>query len=338
MGILPQPHIRRPEDKTISKAKQIGYFPLSVLDTIEKLMQYKQEGRRMAEICKLLGELPIGPEGIRRYGQADPKRIASDRGRVSDYGTESEELFPLLETQTENIATERASKGVIRALLKSGKPNLFHFSVLVAEIQDSAKICAELPSDEYIDLIRQVLRSTTLSLKKYFGVYGKHPDNGIVFYFLKECDASYLMNALVCALELRELMKEMSRKWKRNKGSSGDLYLNIGIAEGHESIGSIPAVSAVDYVSLGDSLHSARLLSDLARSGSIWTTKNFLNRLAEKDSRQIRYGILRREENRDVLAEGIFSRVMDLVTEDDPKHSKYIDIWTLPVTEIQGLR
>src|SRR4030043_409829 len=50
MGIIPRPIVRKPEKASI-KARQIGYFPGSVLDTINKIIQYKSERYSMDEIC-----------------------------------------------------------------------------------------------------------------------------------------------------------------------------------------------------------------------------------------------------------------------------------------------
>ena len=339
MGILPHPLVKRPEDSTISKANQIGYFPHSVLDTLDRVSQYKKEGRRMLEISRLLAETAIGPsEGVQYNEPPNDTGMTFFQKPVSDYGNESEELFPFYETHAGVVASDPVTKRDIRVQLKQGSLNLFHFSVLVAEIQNTTKMCAELPPDEYIGLMRQIWKLMTFLFKKYFGVYGRHPGNGIVFYFLKDRGSSYLMDAVVCALELRETIKMMNQKRKTNKEYFDELYLNIGISEGLEFIGSIPAAPAIEYISLGDAFNTARRLSDLAHSGSVWTTKNLLNLLDEKNRRKIRYGIYRREQNRDVLIENIFSRVMDLVPQDDPKFSNYMDIWTLPVTEIQNLR
>lgn len=339
MRILPKPLVKRPKDNTVSKAKQMGYFPHSVLNTLDKVTQYKKEGRRIVEICNLLAEKPIDSfVGIPNCEPANDTGKTFFQKHVSVYGNESEELFPYDETHAGYVSLDKVTKKDIKVLVRQGSLNLLHFSVLVAEIQNTMKMCAELPPDEYIGLIRQIWKSMTLSFKKYFGIYGKHPGNGVVFYFLKDRDSSYLMNAVVCALELREMIKRMSHEWKMNNKYFDGLYLNIGIAEGYEFLGAIPAVPAVEYISLGDSFNSARRLSDWARSGSIWTTKNLLNLLDEKNRRQIRYGIYRREQDRDVLIENIFSRVMDLVPQDDSKYSNYMDIWSLPVTEIQNLR
>jgi hypothetical protein len=340
MGILPHPIVKRPDDNTVSKAKQMGYFPYSVLDILDRIIQYKKKGCLMDEICTLLTQKSIGSsEGI-----AEDTVPANDTVRMipkkpfSDYRNENEELFPFMKTGHGTLSTDTATKRDARVLFRQGKPMLLSFSILAAELQNAAKICAELPPEEYFGLIRRIWKSTSLSFKKHFGIYGKHTDNGIVFYFLKGPDSSYLMSAIVCALELRDMMKTMSHEWKMSRGFLDDLYLNIGISEGQEFVGTVAAAPAAEIISMGDSLRSARLLSDLACSGSVWTTKDLLNRLDEKDKKKIRYGIYQKEQKRDLLVENVFSRVMDLIPQNDPKYCKYMDIGTLPVTEIQNLR
>jgi adenylate cyclase len=133
-------------------------------------------------------------------------------------------------------------------------------------------------------------------------------------------------------------MKKLSLEWKISKGWFNELFMNIGINEGEEYFGTIPASPSIEFTALGDSVNNAGRLSDLARYGSIWTTKNLVNRLGEEERKKIRYGIRRKGEGGDILIENIFSRVTDLVPQDNPKYSKFMDIATLPVTEIHNLR
>jgi hypothetical protein len=63
-----------------------------------------------------------------------------------------------------------------------------------------------------------------------------------------------------------------------------------------------------------------------------------MNRLSEEERKKIRYGIRRKQQDREVLIENVFSRVMDLVTPDSARASKFMDIATLPVTEVLNFR
>lgn len=494
MGILPRPHVRKPETSS-SKAKQIGYFPPSVLDAIRKIRQYKEEGYSMDEICEHLRAEVARPsldihaeegsghagrpmqDGERRtdretgektrevlmsvrtnevkltindlqcpaylinnnfeidwinaeaeemifgqsvqsikmaegrnifrlfigmgliqsveshhpiidfhlalFKQKSPKeeleklyqgitkrdiRILSDIHDMIDstspavvretylnldFHHDSDVVYRVnhikfregilcvyvpADTMMQGVVELLSRRGrIIQDLLKQRMPTLVSFAVLVADLQDSVRICAELPPDEYFRLVNQIWKCMEGSFKKYYGTYGKHTGDGMVYYFLKDRDSNYLMNAVRCALELRDSMKILSNEWKTTKGWFNDLYLNVGINEGQEYFGTIPASPAIEFTALGDSVNHAGRLSDFARYGSIWTTKNLLTRLSDEERKTICYGIRKKEQDREVMIDNIFSRVVDLMP-DSPKFSKFMDIATLAVTEVRGIR
>lgn len=237
----------------------------------------------------------------------------------------------LLQGVVELLSSRRR---VINELLKQRIPSLVSFCVVVADLQDSVRICAELPPEEYFELINQAWRYMEGSFKKYYGLYGKHTGDGMVYYFLKDADSNYLMNSIYCALELREKVKKLGREWKMRKGWFHDLYMNIGINEGQEYFGTIVPSPGIEFTALGDSVNYAGRMSDFARYGSIWTTKNLINKLSIEERKKIRFGIRRKEHDREIIIENMFSRVMDLFQDDNLRYSKFMDIATLPVTEI----
>lgn len=212
------------------------------------------------------------------------------------------------------------------------------YCVLVADLQNSVRICAELPPEEYFELINQIWTCVEGSFKQYYGTHGKHAGDGMIYYFLKEQDNQYMMNAILCALEIRECMKKLNMEWKVRKGWFNELYLNIGINEGEEYFGTISAAPGVEFTSLGDTVNHASRLSDFARYGTIWTTKNLISKLGAKQKEGIRYGIRHMEKDHEVLVENSFTRIMDMMTQDSIKNSKFMDIATLAVTEILGWR
>lgn len=223
---------------------------------------------------------------------------------------------------------------IISELMKQRMPSLVSFCVLVADLQDSSRICAELPPEEYFDLIRDIWKCMNQIFKKYYGTYGKHVGDGMVYYFLKDKDNSYIVNSIYCGIELREKIKELDMEWKIRKGWLNDLYLNVGINEGQEFFGTISSATNIEFTALGDSVNYAGRLSDLARFGAILTTKNLINRLTTEERNKIRFGIRRKDHDREIFIENMFSRVMDMLRLDDAKYSKFIDIATLAVTEI----
>ena len=222
-----------------------------------------------------------------------------------------------------------------RELLQQRIPTLVSFSVLVADLQGSVRICAELPPEEYFELINAMWKLLEESFKKFNGIFGKKIGDGVVYYFLKKQDPNYIMNSINCALEIRERMGRFSIDWKLRKKWYNDLYLNIGINEGQEYFSTTtPSSTNIEFTALGDTINYASRLSNLARYGSIITTKNLMNKLNEENKKDLRFGVVKRVNERDVFVEKVFSQVIDLVKDDDARRERFADIAALPVTEI----
>ena len=223
---------------------------------------------------------------------------------------------------------------IISDLLKHRMPSLVSMCVLVADLQDSVKICAELLPAEYFDLSNQLWKTLQGSFDKYGGIHGKHAGDGVLYYFIKKPGSDYVMDAINCALEVKEKMRHFSSEWKLRKGWLNDLHINTGINEGQEFFGTIHSSSNIEFTALGDSINYAGRLSDFARYGSIWTTKNVIGKLDQEDIDRVRFGVYRKEHGRESFIENSFARVVDLLEDEDKKSSKFLDIATMPITEI----
>lgn len=223
---------------------------------------------------------------------------------------------------------------VIHDLLKHRMPALVSLCVLVADLQDSVKISAELLPGEYFRLINSLWESLAGCFDKYGGIYGKHAGDGMLYYFIKKPGSDYIMNSIDCALELRKKMKEFSSEWKVKKGWFDDMYLNIGINEGQEFFGTIRSAPTVEFTALGDSINYAGRLSDFARYGEIWTTKSVIGKLDPRQVENIRFGVNRKIQGRTIFTPNAFSRVIDIMGKDDHNYGKFIDIATLPITQV----
>lgn len=69
---------------------------------------------------------------------------------------------------------------VIRNLLRKRLPVLTPLAVIVADLQNSVKICSELPPEEYFELINEIWSTMAPLFRKYYGTYGKHVGDGMV--------------------------------------------------------------------------------------------------------------------------------------------------------------
>ena len=163
---------------------------------------------------------------------------------------------------------------VIRDLLGNRRPYKTSLAVLVADIQNSVKICAELPPEEYFELINHVWGTMEPKFRRYFATHGKHVGDGIVYYFFPQPDCNYVLNALQCAHEMKAAMIDIDKEWRHRKNWTNQLKLNIGLDEGQEWFGAYRTPTHLEFTVLGDTINRAARLSDFARDGSIWATKN----------------------------------------------------------------
>ena len=223
---------------------------------------------------------------------------------------------------------------VIQELLNQRMPSLISLCVMVADIQDSVKICGELLPEEYFEMVNQLWKTVGSSIENYNGIYGKHAGDGMLYYFLKRPGTNYIMDAINCALEMREKMKEFSSTWRLRMGWFNDIYLNTAINEGQEFFGAIHSATNVEFTALGDSINYTSRLSDFARYGDIWTTKNVISKLSQEDRKRIRFGVHRKDGDRDVFLENTFSRIIDLMGEKGQNFSQFMDVAALPITKI----
>lgn len=239
---------------------------------------------------------------------------------------ESDSLLGLLERRDE----------VIRNLLKKHLPVLTDVAVLVADLQSSVRICTELPPEEYFELINQIWATMEPIFRKYYGTHGKHVGDGMVYYFFPQPDCNYISNALMCALEMKADMRRISKEWQLRKNWMNELYLNTGINEGHEWLGIFHIETKVEFTVLGDTINHAARLSDFARGGAIWATKNLLGKLPTKERQRVKFGIRRQDaEGREVFVSAFYSRISELgYLNDTARNEKLNDISALPVTEI----
>ena len=225
---------------------------------------------------------------------------------------------------------------VIENLLRKRLPVMTPLAVLVADLQNSVRICSELLPDEYFELINQIWNTMAPVLRKYGGTYGKHVGDGMVYYFFPQPETNYLFNAVACAAELREAMFQISSEWQLRKRWFTELQLNIGLHEGQEWLGTFQSTNQVEFVVLGDTINHAARLSDFARQGSIWATKNLVSRLTPDERSRIEFGVLRQsQEFGDRFIPASYAQIETLIPVTQDRYEKMRDIAHLAVTEIR---
>ena len=228
---------------------------------------------------------------------------------------------------------------VIRNLLRRRLPVLTPLAVLVADLQNSVKICSELPPEEYFELINEIWSTMGPVFRKYYGTHGKHVGDGMVYYFFPQPDSNYIFNALACSHDIRQAMKRISKDWQLRKNWFNELYLNTGLNEGQEWLGTFQSATAIEFAVLGDTINHAGRLSDFARYGAVWATKACLSKLSPEERARVDFGITRRGEgDREQFVPSSYAQLGSLVDLSSEKYEKLREIGQLPITEVRAVR
>ena len=134
-------------------------------------------------------------------------------------------------------------------------------------------------------------------------------------------------------------MRKISSEWQLKKNWFTELQLNIGLHEGQEWLGAFRSDQHVELIVLGDTINHAARLSDFAKHGSIWATKNLISRLSVTERKHIDFGVLRLSaENGDRFVESSYAQINSLVEITSPKYEKLRDIAQLAVAEIRSVQ
>ena len=171
--------------------------------------------------------------------------------------------------------------------------------------------------------------------RKYYGTHGKHVGDGMVYYFFPQPDSNYIFNALSCAQEIRLEMQKISKAWQIRKNWLNELYLNVGLNEGEEWLGTFQSATSIEFAVLGDTINHAGRLSDFARHGKIWATKSLIGKLTTAERGRVRYGITRRaDDGREVFVSSSFSLLSGMVDMNEGRFEKFREVAALTVAEI----
>lgn len=227
---------------------------------------------------------------------------------------------------------------VIRTLLSQRLPVLTPVAVMVADLQNSVRICSELPPDEYFQLINEIWSTLDPIFREYYGAYGKHTGDGMVYYFFPQPDSNYIMNAILCACKIRECMRVISHKWALKKGWTNQLFMNIGLNAGEEWLGTFKTNTSYELVILGETINICGRLSDFSRYGEIWATKNLVSKLSHAERDSIEYGVTRRTLEQEVFVSNSYAQISTLIDQDNLRHMKLIDISSMAVTQIKAIK
>ena len=275
----------------------------------------------------------------------DAVEVAGKHFRLASLSFREGTLVVLAPTEVDfNETTLGGRDVVIRGILGQQMPGVIDMAVLVADIQGSTQLCAEMAPKDYFGVIEEIWTETDAILRHYHARYGKHVGDGLFTYFMPEIGADYRINALQCALDMRERLTQISARWAKRKKWQHRLLFNIGLHQGSEWFGPIRMAGRHELVILGETVNQAARLSELARSGRILATKNVLGKLPRHHHADFSFGVtLYGEDGSPRKFDQGYAMVSKLVAQSPigreltaDRVAKIGDIHALSVTELRG--
>ncbi len=232
-----------------------------------------------------------------------------------------------------NMLTQREK--IIKELLDNRMPSMVSLCTLVASVQNLEKICTELLPCQYFQFINDLWQVASPVFDKYYGTYGRHAGNEMLYYFIKDHDDTYLLHSINCAMELRKVVNKFMSEFVLQKGLSHKLFLNIAVVhEGREYFGAIRSGGHVEFTALGTSVKVARQLSEFASNGEIWATKDLICKMPVEDRQELTFGVYRNQGKGMILQLDAFALPADLIATENGASMAFEPITNLAITEI----
>ena len=182
------------------------------------------------------------------------------------------------------------------------------FSVLSARLDDSRSIVDTLLPETYFQLMTRIWDESDRVLASYGGQRAKRSGTEVQYIIPRHADTDPAYDAICCAVELKNKMREIEESLKADGGWFADIRLNIGISSGSDHLQQEDLTASMAFMLPGGAADQAFHLSAIAHGGAIWITKSAFGHLTHQQMQRITFGIYRD----DKLIRNIFAQVSDL--------------------------
>lgn len=207
------------------------------------------------------------------------------------------------------------------------------FSVISARLDDSRSIVDTLLPETYFQIMTRIWDESDRVLASYGGHRAKRSGTEVQYIIPQRADTDPAYDAICCAIELREKMREIEASLKADGEWFADIRLNIGISSGRDHLQQEDPTASMAFMLPGGAADQAFHLSAIAHGGAIWITKSAFSHLTPRQMKRITFGIYRD----DRLIRNIFAQVSELPhAPDTPSLGR--GIRSLSVTRIIALQ
>ena len=239
-----------------------------------------QDNNETEEIKKLKREIAkLRLEGNLRKSLSNQltiqKKIADDA--KAEALTKSEEVAKISNQLAKYLSPQ------IREQIFSGKQsaevksNIKKLTVFFSDIVNFTDISDELESEEMTNLLNFYLNEMSQIALKFGGTIDKFIGDALMIFFGDPESKGPQEDAKQCiqmALEMQDLMTQLSDYWSKNYSLKKELKIRIGINTGFCTVGNFGSLDRIDYTAIGSTVNLASRLESMSDPGSILVSED----------------------------------------------------------------
>ena len=137
-------------------------------------------------------------------------------------------------------------------------------TVMFSDIKEFEQISESLAPENLVAFLNEYFENMIKIIFKYQGTLDKFIADGIMAEFgipLEDPDQEY--HAIKSAVEMQQLLKKLSEKWKGSAYES--IHVGIGIHTGEAVVGNIGSLQRMEYTAIGDTVNTAARIESLTK-------------------------------------------------------------------------
>ena len=203
------------------------------------------------------------------------KKIADDA--KAEALTKSEEVAKISNQLAKYLSPqihEQIFSGKQSAEVKSNRKKL---TVFFSDIVNFTDISDELESEEMTNLLNFYLNEMSQIALKFGGTIDKFIGDALMIFFGDPESKGPQEDAKLCiqmALEMQDLMNQLSDYWSKNYSLKKELKIRIGINTGFCTVGNFGSLDRIDYTAIGSTVNLASRLESMSDPGSILVSED----------------------------------------------------------------
>ena len=203
------------------------------------------------------------------------KKIADDA--KAEALTKSEEVAKISNQLAKYLSPQihqQIFSGKQSAEVKSNRKKL---TVFFSDIVNFTDISDELESEEMTNLLNFYLNEMSQIALKFGGTIDKFIGDALMIFFGDPESKGPQEDAKQCiqmALEMQDLMTQLSDYWSKNYSLKKELKIRIGINTGFCTVGNFGSLDRIDYTAIGSTVNLASRLESMSDPGSILVSED----------------------------------------------------------------